>query len=342
MEPIFHFRLPSGCFEDPFLFVRLLRERRALQFDLGDISSLSASELYKISDVFVTHTHIDHFIGFDILLRAILRRETPLNIYGPPNITACVAGKLRGYAWNLIRDYPLIINVFAYNGRTLSHSVFRAKNRLRREAGSVTDCDGTLLNDNLFRVRAVKLSHGTPCIAYSLEEECHINIDKDRLMRKGLDVGPWLTTFKKMLRENSPSGGTLQISGKTYRIDQLAEIATLTKGQKISFATDIAVTKGNIARLIDLVKDSDVFFCEAYYLEKERALAKERFHLTAKICGSIAKRAGAKKLVVIHVSPKYMDNPDAVIAEAMEEFREKAGSNSDVRKAVLPPATSAF
>ena len=104
MKPTFHHRLVNNFFEDPCVYVRVLREKRAFLFDLGDISRLSPSDIQKISDVFVTHTHIDHFIGFDILLRALLRRESPLRIFGPANIIGCVEGKLKGYTWNLIKE----------------------------------------------------------------------------------------------------------------------------------------------------------------------------------------------------------------------------------------------
>jgi ribonuclease Z len=321
MEPIFRYRLINDLFGDPALFIRILREKRALQFDLGDISGLAPSEIYKITDVFVTHTHIDHFIGFDSLLRAVLRRKTPLHIYGPQNITQCVAGKLRGYTWNLIRDYPLQIHVFAYEGKSLAHSVFKAHNRFKREDVAVSGSDGTVLEDPMFRVKTARLSHGTPCLAYSIEEESHINIDKDRVMRKGLEVGPWLSVFKKALRRNAPADSTVEISGKRYRMDRLSDIAKITEGQKITFATDVATTGKNIACLVELARDSDVFYCEAYFLEKDRARAKERSHLTAKTCGIIAKKAGVKKLFVSHISPRYIDCPDLVIKEAMEAFR---------------------
>ncbi len=321
MEPIFRYRLINDLFGDPALFIRILREKRAVQFDLGDISGLAPSEIYKITDVFVTHTHIDHFIGFDSLLRAVLRREIPLNIYGPRNITRCVAGKLRGYTWNLIRDYPLEIHVFAYDGKFLAHSAFKAHDGFKREDVSESVSDGTLLEDPLFRVKAARLSHGTPCLAYSIEEESHINIDKDRLMRKDLEVGPWLSEFKKALRRNAPAESTVEISGKHYRMDRLWDIAHITEGQKITFATDVAATVKNIARLSELARGSHAFYCEAYFLDKDRERAKERSHLTAKTCGLIAKDAGVKNLFVSHISPRYTDCPDAVVKEAMEAFR---------------------
>jgi len=73
-------------------------------------------------------------------------------------------------------------------------------------------------------------------------------------------------------------------------------------------------------KLINFIKGSDIFFCEAYFLDKDRKRAIERFHLTAKATGTIAKKAGVNKLELMHFSPKYRDCPDKVIEEAMREF----------------------
>jgi ribonuclease Z len=323
MKPSFHHRLIHGYFEDPCLYVRVLRESRAILFDAGDLRTLSTAELYKVTDVFVSHTHIDHFIGFDMLLRIMLRRKIPLNVYGPPNIISCVQGKLRGYTWNLIRDYPLVINVFSYDGSYLTRAVFRAENRFRKESVARAVSDGTLLSDSLFKVKAAKLDHQTPCLAYAIEEELHINIDKDLLNKMGLPVGPWLSEFKRMVRRKARSESVVTVGREKRRFGQLRDIARITQGQKISYATDIALTVTNVRRLIDLAKASDVFYCEAYFLEEDRERAIERFHLTARACGSIARIAGVAKLSVMHLSPKYRDCPEKVVKEAMDEFRRK-------------------
>lgn len=322
MKPVFHAKLLNDYFGDPCLFIRIMHEKKAILFDLGTINSLKPSELYKITDVFVTHTHMDHFIGFDTLLRGILRREVPLNIYGPPSVLSCVQGKLKGYTWNLIEDYPTKLNVFSYNGRYLTHSVFSAKSRFRKQTVSISISDGLLLKNPMFVVRAVKLDHGIPCLAYSVEEEFHINIDKALLIRKGLAVGAWLNDFKRILRGRTEAmQQIIRICDKDFKIAEISDIARITRGQKISYATDIAINKKNIARLITLIKDSDIFFCEAYFVEKDRERAVERSHLTAKAAGSIAKNAGVKKLELMHFSSKYRDCPDKVIQEAMSEFR---------------------
>lgn len=169
MKPGFICKLLNSYFEDPCLFVRIVREKRAILFDAGNIGGLSSSEINKVTDVFVTHTHIDHFIGFDTILRTILRRDVPLNIYGPSNILSCVEGKLKGYTWNLIQAYPTNINVFSFTGNTLSHYVFTAKNRFKKQISSITESDGLLLNAPGFKVRAAVLDHGIPCLGYSIE-----------------------------------------------------------------------------------------------------------------------------------------------------------------------------
>jgi ribonuclease Z len=322
MKPVFHPKLLNCLFDDPCLFVRMLYEKQAVLFDLGDIHAIRPSDLYKITDVFVTHTHMDHFIGFDTLLRGVLRRNAPLKIYGPSSILPCIQGKLKGYSWNLIEDYPTEIHVFAYDGRYVTHSLFAAKNRFRKQTISRSRSDGLLFKNPLFSVQAVTLDHGIPCLAYSLEEEFHINIDKALLIRKGLTVGAWLRDFKRILREYPGDGEqTISIGSKQYRVLELSDIARITKGQKISYATDIAISQDNLTRLISLIKGADIFFCEAYFLEKDRKRAVERFHLTAKTAGAIARKAGVKKLELMHFSPKYRDCPDKVIHEAMKEFR---------------------
>jgi ribonuclease Z len=331
MKPIFHHRLLNSYFEDPCLFVRILREKSAMLFDVGDIRNLGPAEIYRITDLFVTHTHIDHFIGFDTVLRAVLKRDLPLNVYGPPGIDGCIAGKLKGYAWNLIREYPTVINVFSYEGKSVTHSRFTAESGFRKKVISRSGSDGVLLRNPLCKVRAAILDHGIPCVAYAIEEDFHINIDKDRLTKKGLRVGPWLSDFKRLIREKPERNAALTIEGKDYRLSRLLDIASVTKGQKICFATDLAITKKNIEGLVNLAQGSDVLYCEAYFLEGDRQRASERFHLTAKTCGLIAREAAVKKLVLMHFSPKYRDCPNLVINEAMAAF---TGRPSNAKKSL--------
>jgi ribonuclease Z len=321
MKPTFIHSLVNSPFEDPTLYIRIMRERRALLFDIGSLDKLSPGDLQKITDVFVTHTHIDHFIGFDILLRALLRRESPLRVYGPSSIIDCIEGKLRSYTWNLIREYPLKIEVFSINSDKMVAAHFYAENCFQRSDNSVTDFHGTLIREPLFTINAVQLDHQIPCLAFSIDEEFHININKASLIEKGLPVGPWLSDLKKAIREGKAGETEFEVSSKRYTLDELMDIATITKGQKISYVTDVSISDENIQKIIEFVHNSDTFYCEAYFLDKDKDRALTRSHLTAKIAGRIAREAGVKRLVVMHFSPKYRNQTESPEDEAMAEFR---------------------
>src|SRR6059058_3879313 len=82
MTPLLHPRLVNGRFGDPALFVEMLHRREALLFDAGDLSVLSARDLLRIGHLFVSHMHMDHFIGFDALLRVHVGREKTIRVAG--------------------------------------------------------------------------------------------------------------------------------------------------------------------------------------------------------------------------------------------------------------------
>jgi ribonuclease Z len=69
------------------------------------------------------------------------------------------------------------------------------------------------------------------------------------------------------------------------------------------------------------VRDSDTLYCEAYFLEKDRDRALERFHLTAKTAGRIAKEGKVKNFVAMHFSPKYRSQSETPEDEAIREFK---------------------
>src|SRR5258708_34526901 len=74
MRPIFDAALVNRTFGDPGVLIDLKFERRAILFDIGDVSRLPARTLLLVSGVFISPTPMDHFAGFDHPLRCLLGR----------------------------------------------------------------------------------------------------------------------------------------------------------------------------------------------------------------------------------------------------------------------------
>src|SRR5512137_2888470 len=107
MRPLFEAALLNDTFGDPGLYVDFRDARRALLFDFGDVSRLPPRKLLRLSHVFVSHTHMDHFTGFDQLLRVVLGRKDHIVLTGGPGFVAQVEHKLRAYTWNVVHRYSV-------------------------------------------------------------------------------------------------------------------------------------------------------------------------------------------------------------------------------------------
>jgi ribonuclease Z len=319
MKPSFLAKRINKPFEDPGLYVRILREGRALMFDLGFTANLSARDILKTSDIFVSHTHVDHFIGFDNVLRTCLRRDTPLRLYGPKDLADSIEGKLRGYTWNLIEDYPLMLEVFSVDSTNIRKSVFRADKSFAREDISTDPFDRILFRDSSLKVSTAILNHQVPCLAFSMEEDFHINIDKARLSKLNLSVGPWLGDLKSAIRKNK-CDTEFSIDGAKYSFIELRDIARITTGQKISYVVDAVGSEENIEKIVDLVRKSDVLYIETYFSDKEKDRALQRYHLTAREAGMIARLADVKRVEPVHCSPRYIDSYQKILDEISKEF----------------------
>ncbi|MBI4697619.1 MAG: hypothetical protein HY758_01545 [Nitrospirae bacterium] len=169
-------------------------------------------------------------------------------------------------------------------------------------------------------VSATVLDHQIPCLGFSIKEDYHINIDKAKLSDLNLPVGPWLGKLKEAIRHNS-LGESISIEGREFVFADIKDIAHITTGQKISYICDLLGSEENILKAVKLAKGSDVLYIEAYFLDKDKDRARERYHLTAKQAGRIAREAGVARLEVFHFSPKYTDAPEELIKEAEREFR---------------------
>jgi ribonuclease Z len=333
MASSFRAALVNDLFGDPVLYVALPWERRALLFDLGDVTPLSAGRLLKITDVFVSHAHVDHFVGFDHLLRVLLGRPKDLRLYGPPEFIARVEGKLRAYTWNLVDGYTLTLEVHEVHPDRVVKARFTCpEGFLRRDDPTAYPFTGLLLEEPHFRVRTVHLDHRIPCLAFALEETFHLNVDKAGLEALGLPVGPWLMDLKRAIRAGEADDHPIRIAWseggrrveRSLLLGELRRaVVRVSPGQKLAYVTDVVHSPENAEKIVKLAWGADVFFCEAAYPERDRQRAAMRFHLTAAQAGRLAAEAQARRLAAFHFSPKYRDCPGDLLDEAMAAFRSR-------------------
>jgi ribonuclease Z len=312
--------------EDPGLWVDLQDEGRSVLLDLGDLRHVAARKLLRVERVVVTHTHMDHFVGFDHLLRLALGRERELVVTGPPGFLDRVAGKIAAYTWNLIEDYPIRLRAEELDGDRLRAVVYSGAGGMRPEAQPDRPTAGTLHAERLYTIHAVLLDHGVPVLGVALHETEHLSVNRDRMERMGLVPGPWLRDFKESVRRCEPGDESVEAvdaagGARRFRREELAEALILRRpGQRLAYVTDVRFTPENVSRILTLAAGVDLFVCETAFLTADAALAAERSHLTAAQAGWLAREAGAKRLAPCHVSPRYKGREQEILDEAAQAF----------------------
>jgi len=329
MRPLLHPSLVNGRWGDPALYVETMYERDALLFDLGDISVLPPRKIHRLTHVFVSHAHIDHFVGFDTLLRVLAGRDKRLSLYGPQGFIAHVHHKLMAYRWNLVDSYAndLVFTVTEITSPWQAHRTqFRLKSGCAAEAVEEGHWqDGILVNEPGFRAAAALLDHHIPCLAFAVEEAGHVNVWKNRLADLGLPVGPWLKDLKRAVIEGKPddtliTAGVSDANKRVMPLSALRHVVTLTPGQKIAYVTDAADTPANRAAMVGLIRDADLLFIEAAFAAKDAQLATERAHLTTAAAGELAREACVRRVEPFHCSARYAGQEERMINEVMAAF----------------------
>ena len=275
--------LINDPFSDPGLLIDFRFGRRALLFDLGDVTPLSPRQLLRVSHAFVSHAHMDHFAGFDRLLRVCLHRAMPLHLIGPAGFADRVEHKLKAYTLNLLSEHPVdfVITAAEFNAEGFDHlSIFRAQESFcRREVPPERLSPGVVLDEDEFRIKSAVLDHGTPCLAFAFEEKLRVNVWSEGLGLLRLGVGPWLNEAKRAVRRGAPDESEIVISHDlSMPLGVLKQHVLRTgRGQKIAYVVDAAYHEKNVDKIITLARCRPAFYrggiprCRCRYCRTETA-----------------------------------------------------------------------
>ena len=166
---------------------------------------------------------------------------------------------------------------------------------------------------------ALPLRHPVPTFGYRLVEPDGRRLLPDLLRDRGIhgaEVG-------RLQRE-----GTLRTA--SGRVD-LAEVSEPRPGQRFAFVMDTAPCP----EAVELARDADLLVCEATFGDAEAGVAAAYGHLTARDAATIAREAGARRLVLTHFSQRYRDTAP-LLAQAREVFADTVAAH-DLDRIPVPP-----
>jgi len=72
--------------------------------------------------------------------------------------------------------------------------------------------------------------------------------------------------------------------------------------------------------MVEAAKDADVLIHESTFSDDEQERALETRHSTAREAGRIAKAAGARRLILTHLSSRHDTDPSRLLAQARAEY----------------------
>ncbi len=333
MRSTFDLELVNGPVGDPAVFADLIGDGRAFLFDLGELGGLSPRKLLRVSDILLSYTHLDHFCGFERLLRVVLGRERTIRLVGPEGTIDRLAHRLASYSWNLAASFREgvtfeVIEVLEEGHRRRARLALR--DRFHPSPIEAWRVEGDLLREEpRLILRAVPLDHEISCLAYSVEERQHVQIRRNHLEALGLGIGPWLRDLKEAVLEAVPDDTPIVARWRTAEglrervvpVGRLRrETLDVVAGQRIVYVTDCAWTRRNIERILSLARGADTLLIEAPFLDRDRTQARARRHLTARQAGTLARLAGVRRVIPFHFSPRYTERYELLAAEVEAAF----------------------
>lgn len=266
---------------------------RVLIMDCGEGTQLQLSRFHisfaKITDIFISHLHGDHFLGLPGLLSTMALHS----VQGTVTVHIFREG-----AELLKRILDVVAHSLTF---TLKFDIIDPEN-------PVVDFES-----RTFEVVPLKLYHRIPCVGYIFREKGksrHINGE----MAKFYNV-------PKYMMNSLRDGADLELpDGRVIPNNILTTEPSPCRSYAYCSDTSFCL------KVAEAVKGVDVLYHESTYGDDRAYLALGRGHSSARQAAQIARRAGVKKLVIGHYSSVVLDASE-LVAQAGEEFQNVVAAN---------------
>ncbi|MCH8961342.1 MAG: ribonuclease Z [Bacteroidetes bacterium] len=282
----------------------LRREGRLLLFDCGEGTQFqllrAGLKRSHLDAIFITHLHGDHYFGLMGLLStlALLNRIEPLTLVGPAGIAEIVQ------AMPGVRQDDLPFHL-AY---------VELWDDLRHEV---------VFETKAFTVEARPLDHRVFTVGYRFQGKTQPgNLDVEQAQALGV------TEYRHYRALKAGEDVTLD-DGR--RVPPEAVVGPPRPGGSFAYVTDTRPCEAAVT----LARDADLLYHEATFGEDLPERAAETGHSTAHQAAEIARRAGAKKLILGHFSARYKD-VSVLVEEARDVFQNTEAAEELKRYKIFP------
>lgn len=165
-------RLVNGSVGDPALYVDYPGRDNALLFDAGDNGALGSKELGDLDAVFVSHHHVDHFVGFDRIVRANLDRDKALHVYGPEGTIRKVYDRIKSYEYPFFPFQKIVLKLHELRPGRISSALLECSRRFPEPVVEEREWVSAVIYETAeLAVEAALVDHTVPCLAFALVEK---------------------------------------------------------------------------------------------------------------------------------------------------------------------------
>lgn len=242
--------------------------------------------IHKINHIFISHLHGDHYLGLMGLLFSmhLLRREHDLHIYSFRGLEEIILVQLK-HARS------------ALNFKIILHPLNEGQHEL-------------IFEDNVLTVHTIPLDHKIPTCGFLFKEKVRsLLIDKSKIS-PNIPV-KYLARLKRgedIINEN----GKVEYRSSDYTLPA-------RRSRTYAYCSDSQPSE----TILPIIKDADLLYHEATFMEDEKDKARDTKHSTAAEAATIAKASHAKRLLIGHFSARYKDL-EVVLTEARRIFPNTA------------------
>jgi len=322
LEPTFC----SGLFDDPVLLVRIRPLGRNLLFDCGQIHHLAKRTLKGTEAIFISHAHMDHFMGIDTFIRNVHVTPRTFTLFGPPGLAGKLSHKLAGYDWNLTEDYWCSFRVHEIGPDTVETYLLPGPDGFKNSLeGKQPRSDKTIFRNSYLAVEAELAYHKIPVLAFRITERNSFMVDPRRLAEAGLAEGPWLKELNRRFYRGEGDGEPLTVmrrKGEEVFEEQVTDTGKLYRDicgdqnpASIGYLTDIGFTAENRATIQSFLEGVTLLICECTYLMEEREKARISYHLCTEDLNELARDLAPKFLLPMHLSKMYTGRTEELYRE---------------------------